>query len=152
VVAAARRRNIPVLVDPKVRHFARYRGVTVVTPNQAEAEQATGLRIGSASELLATGERLVKMLGCRAALITRGEHGMSLFERGRRPVHIPTAARQVDDVTGAGDTVIATLGLALAAGASFPEAAELANRAAGVVVGKLGTATASPDEVLAALP
>ena len=148
-VAAARRRQIPVLVDPKVRHFARYRGVTVVTPNQAEAEQATGLRIRTASELLATGERLLKMLACQAALVTRGEHGMSLFERGRRPVHIPTAARQVYDVTGAGDTVIATLALALCAGATLPEAAQLANRTAGVVVGKVGTATAAPEEILA---
>jgi len=148
-VAAARRRRIPVLVDPKVRHFARYRGATVVTPNQAEAEQATGLPIRTATELLATGERLLKMLACQAALLTRGEHGMSLFERGQRPVHIPTAARQVYDVTGAGDTVIATLALALCAGATLPEAAQLANRAAGVVVGKVGTATAAPEEVLA---
>jgi D-beta-D-heptose 7-phosphate kinase/D-beta-D-heptose 1-phosphate adenosyltransferase len=147
-VAAARRRRIPVLVDPKVRHFARYRGATVVTPNQDEAEQATGLRIRSGAELLATGERLLRMLACQAALVTRGEHGMSLFERGRRPVHIPTAARQVYDVTGAGDTVIATVALALCAGAKLPEAAELANRAAGVVVGKLGTGTAAPEEVL----
>jgi energy-coupling factor transporter ATP-binding protein EcfA2 len=143
------RRRIPVLVDPKVRHFARYRGVTVVTPNQVEAEQATGLRIRTATELLATGERLLKMLACQAALVTRGEHGMSLFERGRRPVHIPTAARQVYDVTGAGDTVIATLALALCGGATLPEAAQLANRTAGVVVGKVGTATATPEEVLA---
>jgi rfaE bifunctional protein kinase chain/domain len=149
VVAAARRRRIPVLVDPKVRHFPRYRGATVVTPNQAEAEQATGLRIRTATDLLATGERLLKMLACQAALVTRGEHGMSLFEKSRKPVHIPTAARQVYDVTGAGDTVIATLALALCAGATLAEAAQLANRAAGVVVGKVGTATAAPEEVLA---
>jgi rfaE bifunctional protein kinase chain/domain len=148
-VAAARRRRIPVLVDPKVRHFPRYRGATVVTPNQAEAEQATGLRIRTATDLLATGERLLKMLACQAALVTRGEHGMSLFEKSRKPVHIPTAARQVYDVTGAGDTVIATLALALCAGATLAEAAQLANRAAGVVVGKVGTATAAPEEVLA---
>src|SRR5262249_14688211 len=83
-------------------------------------------------------------LRCAAALITRGEHGMTLFEPGRRPLHIPTAAREVFDVTGAGDTVIATIGLARCAGASLPEAARLANLAAGVVVGKVGTATASP--------
>jgi rfaE bifunctional protein kinase chain/domain len=84
-------------------------------------------------------------------LITRGEHGMALFERGRKPLHIPTAAREVFDVTGAGDTVIATLALAVCAGAALGEAAALANYAAGVVVGKLGTATAAPEEVLAAV-
>ena len=91
------------------------------------------------------------MLGCRAALVTRGEHGLSLFERDRKPVHVPAAAREVFDVTGAGDSVIATMALALAAGATLPEAAGLANCAAGVVVGKVGTAQASPDEVLSAL-
>ena len=147
----ARRRRIPVLVDPKVRHFARYKGVTVVTPNQIEAEQATGLRIRDTGELVAAGQRLLTLLGCAAALITRGEHGMSLFEKGKKPVHIPTAAREVFDVTGAGDTVIASLTLALCAGARLPEAAALANYAAGVVVGKVGTATTTALEVLAAL-
>jgi D-glycero-beta-D-manno-heptose-7-phosphate kinase len=147
----ARRRHIPVLVDPKVGHFARYRRATLVTPNQLEAEQATGLPIRSPGDLLAVGRRILSMLGCDAALITRGERGMSLFERGRRPTHIPTAAREVFDVTGAGDTVIATLALALSAGARLAEAAVLANYAAGVVVGKLGTAQATPDELLAAV-
>jgi len=147
----ARRLRLPVLVDPKVRHFARYRRVTLVTPNQLEAEQATGQAIRSADDLLAAGRRILSMLGCEAALITRGEHGMSLFERARRAIHIPTAAREVFDVTGAGDTVIATLALALSAGAGFAEAAVLANYAAGVVVGKLGTAQATPDELLAAV-
>ena len=147
----ARRLRIPVLVDPKVPHFARYRRVDVVTPNQLEAEQATGRRIRSDDDLAAAGRRILSMLRCGAVLITRGEHGMSLFERARRPLHIPTAAREVFDVTGAGDTVIATLALALSAGARLPEAAVLANYAAGVVVGKLGTAQATPDEVLAAV-
>jgi rfaE bifunctional protein kinase chain/domain len=147
----ARRRRIPLLVDPKVAHFSLYRRVAVITPNQTEAEQATGIRIRSVADLTAAGKRIVAMLGCRAALITRGEHGMSLFERDRRPLHIPTAARDVYDVTGAGDSVIATLGLALCAGARLPEAAALANYAAGVVVGKLGTAAATPDELLAAV-
>jgi D-beta-D-heptose 7-phosphate kinase/D-beta-D-heptose 1-phosphate adenosyltransferase len=150
-LALARRRRIPVLVDPKVRHFALYRGVAVITPNQLEAEQATGIRIRSDADLRAAGERILARLRCGAVLITRGEHGMALFERGRRPVHIPTAAREVFDVTGAGDTVIATLALAVCAGAGLAEGAVLANYAAGVVVGKLGTATASPAEVLAAL-
>jgi D-beta-D-heptose 7-phosphate kinase/D-beta-D-heptose 1-phosphate adenosyltransferase len=147
----ARRRRIPLLVDPKVPHFSLYRRVAVITPNQAEAEQATGIRIRSAADLNAAGKRIVAMLACRAALITRGEHGMTLFEGHRRPLHIPTAARDVFDVTGAGDSVIATLGLALCAGATLPEAAALANYAAGVVVGKLGTAAATPDELLAAV-
>jgi D-beta-D-heptose 7-phosphate kinase/D-beta-D-heptose 1-phosphate adenosyltransferase len=100
--------------------------------------------------VVAAGHRILSLLGCRAVLVTRGEHGMSLFERGRPPLHVPTAAREVFDVTGAGDSVIATMALALAAGASLPEAAVLANCAAGVVVGKVGTAQASPEEVLAA--
>ncbi len=147
----ARRRRTPVLVDPKLRHFRLYRGVTVVTPNQLEAEQATGLSLHDKRALLAAGRRLLSLLGCRAALIKRGEHGISLFERGRPPLHVEAAAREVFDVTGAGDTVIATMALALAAGATFAEAAILANVTAGVVVGKVGTAQASPAEVLAAL-
>jgi len=150
VLALARKRDVPVLVDPKVRHFARYRGATVVTPNQLEAEQATGLRLRGDADVATAGSRLLRVLRCQAVLITRGEHGMSLFERGRPALQIPTAAREVFDVTGAGDTVIATLGLALCAGAPLAQAAALANAAAGVVVGKLGTAAATPDEVLAA--
>ena len=151
IVAAARRRHVPLLVDPKVRHFALYRHATVVTPNQAEAEQAAGMRIRDEDDLVAAGQKLLKLLACEALLVTRGEHGMSLFCRGQRPAHVAAFAREVYDVTGAGDTVIATLALALAAGARIPDAAVLANCAAGVVVGKLGTATASQDEVLAAV-
>jgi D-glycero-beta-D-manno-heptose-7-phosphate kinase len=150
VTALARRRGLPVLVDPKVAHFALYRGVALVTPNQGEAEQATGVRIRAEADVRKAGEAILRRLRCQAALITRGEQGMSLFEPGRRPLHIPTAAREVFDVTGAGDTVIATIGLARCARAGLPEAARLANLAAGVVVGKVGTATATPDEVLAA--
>ena len=151
VLEHARRRSIPVLVDPKVGHFTRYKRVTLVTPNQLEAEQVTGLRIRSDQDLVAAGQRLLTLASCAAALITRGEQGLSLFEKGRRPLHIAAAAREVFDVTGAGDTVIASLALALCAGARLPEAAALANHAAGVVVGKVGTATATADEVLAAL-
>ena len=150
VLPLAKRHGVPVLVDPKVRHFRLYRGATVVTPNQIEAEQATGLQLRSPAEVVAAGRRILSLLGCRAVLVTRGEHGMSLCERGRPPLHVPTAAREVFDVTGAGDSVIAAMALALAAGASLPEAAVLANCAAGVVVGKIGTAQASPAEVLAA--
>ncbi|HSD27024.1 MAG TPA: D-glycero-beta-D-manno-heptose-7-phosphate kinase, partial [Vicinamibacteria bacterium] len=150
VLALARRRTIPVLVDPKLRHFALYKRVSIVTPNQGEAELATGVEVASEAGVEAAGRRILSMLGCGAVLVTRGEHGMSLVERGRRPVHIPTAARAVFDVTGAGDTVIASLALAVAAGARLAEAAVLANQAAGVVVGKVGTSEASPSEVLAA--
>ncbi len=151
LLALARRAGVPVLVDPKVRHFALYKRVAVITPNQAEAEQASGLRIRNDQDLERAGRSILKTLGCGAVLITRGEHGMSLFPKDAGTVHIPTTAREVYDVTGAGDTVIATLGLALAAGASLAQSAVLANYAAGVVVGKLGTATASPLEVLAAV-
>jgi D-beta-D-heptose 7-phosphate kinase/D-beta-D-heptose 1-phosphate adenosyltransferase len=151
VLALARQRRVPVLVDPKVAHFPLYRKVTLVTPNQLEAEQAAGRAIRGDEDLHAVGRHILRRLGCEAVLVTRGEHGMALFPREGRPSLIPTAAREVFDVTGAGDTVIATLALALAAGAALPQAARLANHAAGVVVGKVGTATASPDEVLAAL-
>lgn len=151
LVPLARRHGVPVLVDPKVGHFALYKKVTLVTPNQLEAEQATGRPIRGDEDLRAVGARILRMLGCDAVLVTRGEHGMALFPREGRPTLIPTAAREVYDVTGAGDTVIATLALGLAAGASLPQAAVLANHAAGVVVGKVGTATAAPEEVLAAL-
>jgi D-beta-D-heptose 7-phosphate kinase/D-beta-D-heptose 1-phosphate adenosyltransferase len=150
VLPLARRHRVPVLVDPKVRHFRLYRGVTVVTPNLHETEQATGLRLDEPRALEAAGRRILSRLACRAVLVTRGEHGMSLFERGRPCLHVPAAAREVFDVTGAGDTVVATMALALAAGATVAEAAALANCAAGVVVGKVGTAQATPREVLAA--
>jgi D-glycero-beta-D-manno-heptose-7-phosphate kinase len=149
-LALARRQHVKVFVDPKLRQFARYRRVSVVTPNQSEAERATGISLRDSAGLLAAGRRILALLDCDAALITRGEQGMSLFERGRRPLHIETAAREVFDVTGAGDTVIATMALAMAAGARPAEAAVLANHAAGVVVGKLGTAEASADEIASA--
>ena len=151
ILPLARRMRVPVLVDPKPRHFRLYRGASVVTPNQLETEQVTGLRLVGPAELAAAGRRILSRLGCRAVLVTRGEHGMSLFERGRPPCHVPAAAREVFDVTGAGDSVIATFALALGAGASFVEAAALSNAAASVVVGKLGTAQATPAELLQAL-
>lgn len=151
LLAAARRRGLPLLVDPKLPHFGLYRGADLVTPNQLEAEQATGIKIRSREDLSAVGAKLLALLRCRAALVTRGEHGMTLFERGKRPLHIAASAREIYDVTGAGDTVIATIALALAARAPLALAAALANQAASVVVGKLGTATAAPDELLEAL-
>jgi len=150
-LAAARARNLPVCLDPKTRSFANYQPVTVITPNHQEAAEAAGVAIEDEAGLIEAGRRLLGAIECRAVLITRGEEGMALFTDGGEVTHIATVAREVYDVTGAGDTVIATLGLALAAGASFAEAAILANHAAGVVVGKVGTATVTRDELLATL-
>ncbi len=148
-IELARGRNAPVLVDPKFPRYRLYRGVTLVTPNVMEAERFTGVTIRSADDLGEAARAILQDLDSKAVLITRGEQGMSLFERDREPLHIPTFAREVFDVTGAGDTVIATAALALACGQSLPRAAELANRAAGIVVGKLGTAAVLPEELLA---
>jgi len=151
VIGLADRHKIPVIVDPKVRHIDYYKGVTVLTPNHLEAIQAAGLQGEDENTLLEAGRQLQQRLGCRAVLITRGERGMSLFEAGGRVTHIPTVARQVYDVTGAGDTVVATLALALAAGAPMRQAAQLSNYAAGIVVGMLGTGTVTPAQLQEAL-
>jgi D-glycero-beta-D-manno-heptose-7-phosphate kinase len=138
--------NKIVCLDPKIKNFALYRPVTVITPNQLEAERATGLEITDEDSFLAAAQRIREMLACPHVLITRGEHGMSLLSE-EAVTHIPTMAREVYDVTGAGDTVIATLALALAAGAAVTEAALIANHAAGIVVGKVGTATVSQNDL-----
>lgn len=150
-IQAARLQGKLICLDPKIKNFAHYRGVDVVTPNQAEAERAAKSEIVDERSLRAAATRIREMLACRAVLITRGEHGMSLLDAQDRLINIPTVAREVYDVTGAGDTVIATLTLALAAGAPLHEAALIANHAAGVVVGKVGTATLSQTELLASL-
>jgi D-beta-D-heptose 7-phosphate kinase/D-beta-D-heptose 1-phosphate adenosyltransferase len=147
---ACARAGRPLAVDPKVEHFEYYRGATVVTPNNHEASLASGVEITDDETLHRAGELLYNMLGCGALLITRGENGMSLFE-GDSETHIPTVAKEVFDVSGAGDTVIGVLALSLASGASFKEAAVLANCAAGVVVGKVGTATLGPAELAEAV-
>lgn len=144
-------RRIPVVVDPKPDQPDRFKGATIITPNHLEAEKITGLQITSDEDLVQAAEILRAKFSCEAVLITRGEAGMSLLERGQDIVTIPTMAREVFDVTGAGDTVIATLALGLAVGASFTEAATLANVAAGIVVGKIGTATVNSAEILAEL-
>jgi D-beta-D-heptose 7-phosphate kinase/D-beta-D-heptose 1-phosphate adenosyltransferase len=143
-------RGIPCAVDPKEEHFFRYRGVTVITPNQIEAAQAWGRRIKDEAALEEAGFALRERLASRSVLITRGEDGMSLFTQEGH-THFPTRAREVYDVTGAGDTVVATMGTALAAGASLPEACVLANHAAGLVVAHVGTAVASKSELLASI-
>lgn len=137
-----------VAVDPKVGHFGFYRGVSLITPNVLEASSGSGIEIKDEASLLRAGRALLGKLGCRAVLITRGEQGMSLFER-RKVSHIPTVARTVYDVTGAGDTVISAFTLAFAAGATMEGAAVIANHAAGVVVGEVGTTVATPERVIA---
>jgi D-beta-D-heptose 7-phosphate kinase/D-beta-D-heptose 1-phosphate adenosyltransferase len=144
--AAARRRGIPLLVDPKVPHIDYYAGATVVTPNHHEAESVTHMRIRSADDAREAARRFKERVGCECVLITRGEHGMWLLAR-EGETNLPAEAREVADVTGAGDTVISALALGLAAGATLADAARLANRAAGIVVGKFGSATVSVDEL-----
>jgi D-beta-D-heptose 7-phosphate kinase/D-beta-D-heptose 1-phosphate adenosyltransferase len=135
-----------VAVDPKVGHFHLYKGVSAITPNLMEASLGSGVAIKDERTMLKAGNTLLRRLALKAVLLTRGEEGMSLFER-EGVTHIPTVAKKVFDVTGAGDTVIATFTLAQAAGASMQEAAVLANHAAGVVVGEVGTAVATPAKV-----
>jgi D-beta-D-heptose 7-phosphate kinase/D-beta-D-heptose 1-phosphate adenosyltransferase len=142
----------PVVVDPKGLDFAKYRGVTVVKPNVHEAERAVGFEIRDEQDLQEAGRRLIRLLDGSALLITRGALGMSLFRAGSAPLHIPSVARDVFDVTGAGDTVASTLALGLATGFSLEEAAWLANQAAGLAVGKVGTAAVSSEELAESLP
>ncbi|BCA54049.1 D-beta-D-heptose 7-phosphate kinase, domain I of bifunctional protein HldE [Nitrospira sp. KM1] len=144
-------RRVPVIVDPKVEHFSYYKGVTVITPNHLEATQAAGLHGDSDQTVQEAGATIRQRLGCQTVLITRGEKGMSLFEGEGVSWHIPTRARQVFDVTGAGDTVVGTMALALATGASMRESATLANQAAGIVVGQVGTATVTAKQLMEAL-
>jgi D-glycero-beta-D-manno-heptose-7-phosphate kinase len=151
-VALARRRRVPVTVDSRF-DLLRFTGMTAVTPNEAEVEAALGVTIGlDKKRLEAAGRTLLRRLKTQAVLVTRGRDGMALFEPGQSPLHIPIhGTDQVADVTGAGDTVIATFTLALAAGARPAEAARLANYAGGVVVMKHATATVSADELVAAV-
>lgn len=151
VFAFARERKIPVVVDPKGNDYAKYRGATLLTPNRKEAEAASGIAIRDEESLRKAGERLLEAADLTALVITRSEEGMSLFLRDGGAVHIPTYAREVFDVTGAGDTVLAMLGLALACGAEFADAARLANVAAGIAVGKVGTSTVSPAEIVGSM-
>lgn len=146
-----------VTVDPSPRNPLPWSGVTLVKPNRLEAFAAAGLEDhllpgppAQNPELLEVGRILLEKWAVNSVLVTLGEHGMMLFERGQSPHHIHTRAREVYDVSGAGDTAIALLTLALAAGFKLPDAAEIANHASGIVVGKLGTATLTPDELLAA--
>ncbi len=151
VLPRARGAGVPVVADPKLTHFFQYQPVTVVTPNQAEAGRATATEIRSDADCLTATRAILERLDTQSVLVTRGPKGMLLLERGADPEWIPAVAREVFDVTGAGDTVAGVLALSLAAGASLSEAAVFANHAGGVVVGKVGTATVTPAEVLASL-
>lgn len=146
LIQAARQRGIPVLADPKGKDFAIYRGASLITPNLSEFEAIVG-RCTDEADLVAKGQHLMSELELGALLVTRGEHGMTLLRPGHSALHLPARAREVFDVTGAGDTVISTLAGAIAAGEDLPQAVALANLAAGIVVGKLGTAAISAPEL-----
>ena len=149
-VAAAARGGVPLLVDPKIPHLDYYAGAALVTPNHHEAEAATHLRVRSDAEARDAARQFRERARCRGVLMTRGDQGMWLLTDGVEG-QLPTSAREVSDVTGAGDTVIATMTLALAAGATAAEAARLANEAAGIAVSRFGPATVTVDELLRAV-
>jgi D-beta-D-heptose 7-phosphate kinase/D-beta-D-heptose 1-phosphate adenosyltransferase len=146
MIQLAKKCNSQVLVDPKGSEFEKYRGATLLTPNLTEFEAVVG-KCHSEKELVERGLALIKELDLEALLVTRSEHGMTLLREGQAPLHLPTQAQEVYDVTGAGDTVISVLASSLAAGSSFEQACALANAAAGVVVGKIGTSTVNTIEL-----
>lgn len=150
VISFARRSKKIVTVDPKVEHFSYYKGVTAMTPNEKEASAGAGIKIETDADVDAVGWKLLKKLRMQGVLVTLGEKGMRLYKDGRI-TSIPTVAQEVFDVSGAGDTVISVFTLALASGVRMEEAAMLANVAAGVVVGKIGVAVITKEEILAAL-
>lgn len=139
--------KIPVVVDPKIQNFKLYRSFTIVTPNHHEAGRMSGIPIVDEESLNVAGRQLLRRLACKNLLITRGRDGMSIFRNGGKAVHIPTLARHVYDVTGAGDTVAAVLALGTAAGLSIIDAGLLANCAAGIVVGEVGTAAVTDAQL-----
>ena len=148
IVPLAKAAGKVISVDPKEEHFKYYKGITVITPNNHEASRAVGFTIKDEDTLIMAGKALLEKVKCKIALITLGENGMAVFQKGKKLTHIPTVAQDVYDVSGAGDTVIASYTLALAAGADPVEAAYISNYAAGIVVGKVGIAVVSPDELL----
>ncbi len=151
VVPLAKKYGKIVAVDPKENHFRYYKGVSVITPNNHEASKMVGFQIKDNDSLMKAGAKLLKMLDLKVALITLGENGMMVFEKGKKPCHIPTVAQEVFDVSGAGDTVIAVYTLAAVSGASPIVAAHVANCAGGIVVGKVGVAVVSKEELLQGL-
>ncbi|MCD6525711.1 MAG: bifunctional D-glycero-beta-D-manno-heptose-7-phosphate kinase/D-glycero-beta-D-manno-heptose 1-phosphate adenylyltransferase HldE [Desulfuromonas sp.] len=151
VIAAGRAKGVPVVVDPKGSEYRRYRGATLLTPNRAEASEASGIKIVDDATLVAAGTTILDDAQLDALVLTRSEEGMSLFLRDGQQINLPTQAREVFDVSGAGDTVLALIGIGLAASLSLKQAATVANIAAGVVVAKVGTSTVSCQEILRAV-
>ena len=147
VVSLARNHHKMITVDPKESHFDYYQGVTVITPNHHEAGNAIGIKVDGEESLHRVGRELLRLLKCDSVLVTLGENGMCLFESKGTVIHIPTVAQEVFDVSGAGDTVIATLTAALSTGATMEQAAYLSNFAAGIVVGKVGVAVTTREEL-----
>jgi rfaE bifunctional protein kinase chain/domain len=147
MIEAARAASRPVVVDPKGDDYSGYRGASLITPNRKEFEQVAG-RFRDNADLERRAMKLIQELDLGGILVTRGEDGMSLMQRDNKVLHMPARSREVFDVTGAGDTVIAAIGCAWAVGGALEDAVQLANIAAGIVVGKLGAATASPAEIL----
>jgi len=147
IVTLAKRKKKIISVDPKEEHFRFYKGISVITPNNHEAAKAVGFPIKDDSSLKRAGAELLAKIGCKIALITLGENGMAVFEKNKPMVHIPTVAQEVFDVSGAGDTVIASYTLSLASGGDSIEAAYISNFAAGIVVGKIGIAVVTPEEL-----
>lgn len=150
VIALAKKHKKIITVDPKVEHFNYYKGVTAMTPNEKEASAGSGIKIANDEDVEKVGYKLLKSLQCEGVLITRGEKGMKLFKKDET-VSIPTVAQEVFDVSGAGDTVISVFTLALSCGANMRHAAEIANVAAGIVVGKVGVAVVTREEILKSL-
>jgi D-beta-D-heptose 7-phosphate kinase/D-beta-D-heptose 1-phosphate adenosyltransferase len=150
LIETARQRRLPVIVDPKSADLARYAGATVVTPNAKEAAAAAGLPTLSDAELSTAAIALLAAIFPAALLVTRGEHGMTLFEPAGSPFHLPARVNEVADVTGAGDTVVAALAIALGIGLTLPQATEIANTAAAVAVSHHGTWAVRGEEILAA--
>ena len=148
VIELSREKGVPVIVDPKGKDYAKYREATIITPNEKEAETVLNMRIKDEETLQKAGRSLLNRLKTQAILITLGKDGMALFERGKKSVRIPAIRKEVYDVTGAGDTVISLLGLGIAAGLDFMKTIEIANIAAGIVVGKIGTATVTLQEIV----
>jgi rfaE bifunctional protein kinase chain/domain len=151
VLSFAQKRKIPVFVDPKFENFFLFTPVTLITPNHYETAKIVHYECDTDSQIESAGKEILSRIKTPFLIIKRGEQGMSVFEKGKKAIHIPTAAKEIFDITGAGDTVIATAALALLSGSSILEAAVLANTAAGIVVGKIGTASVTSEELLASL-
>ena len=147
ITKLVKKHNIILTVDPKIEHFNMYKNVSCLTPNQKEASEATKIKLKSDDDIVKCGKTMIKKLNCASLIITRGAAGMTLFNNNDKPVHIKAAAKEVYDVTGAGDTVISIFTAAKACGFDITKAAQLANKAAGIVVSKIGTATVAREEL-----